>query len=172
MEDKVANLDLAVKGYKDKITNVQFTYVMNINELQMELQPTMPQEVQEQREADLKAIIANIAAVVEDCGKLLDERLQIQTSLQEDPNTQKLQEDIQQKQQQLEEIQETVRTLPISQKLAKVNEGNTLQKKIDELRKEEKAMIKRTKPWQDQALKLYQAVDEKLQEHRQRERKQ
>jgi len=45
VEDKVMNLGLAVKGYKDKITGVKFTYEMKINELQMKLQPTTPQEV-------------------------------------------------------------------------------------------------------------------------------
>ena len=45
MEDKVAKLSLVVKRYKDNITEVKFTYDMKIDELQMKLQPTTPQEV-------------------------------------------------------------------------------------------------------------------------------
>lgn len=62
-----------------------------------------------------------------------------------------------------------MRTLSISQKLAKINEGNVLHKKIEELRKEEQVLIERTQPWQDEALQLCQVVDEKLQELQQRE---
>lgn len=142
---------------------------MNINKLQMKLQPTTPKEVQEQGEADLKVAMVEISTTVVDCGKLLDESLHIWTLLQEDPNAQKLQEDIQQKQQQLETIWVTLRTLPISHKLAKINEGNALQKKIKELKKEEQTLIERTQPWQDEALQFSQLVDEKLQELRYRE---
>lgn len=86
--------NLAIKWYKDKIIDIQFKYVMNINEIQMKLQPTTPQEVLGKRETDLKATMAGISIAVVDCGKLLDESLQIWTSLKEDPNVLKLQEDI------------------------------------------------------------------------------
>lgn len=134
----------------------------------MKLQPTTPQEVREKRETDPKAKVANISTAMGDYGKLLDESLQIFTFLQEDLNVQKLQEDIQQKQRQLEEIWETVNTLGISQNLAKFNEGNALQKRIEELRKEEQVLKKRNQPWQDEALQLYHVVNEKLQVLRQR----
>ena len=38
----------------------------------------------------LKAAMADFSAVVVDCGKLLDESLQIWTSLQEDPYVEKM----------------------------------------------------------------------------------
>eukprot|EP00253_Pinus_taeda_P006663 PITA_06663 len=79
-------------------------------------------------------------------------------------------EDIQQKKQQLEEIWEIAKTLPISQKIASINEGNSLQKKIEELRKKDNILTERSQPWQDEALQLSQAVDENLQELRQREK--
>jgi len=77
MEDKVAKLGLAVKGYKDTITVVQFKYKIHISQLQMKLQVTTPQDVRDQRETNLKATIVSISATVEDCGKFLDESLQI-----------------------------------------------------------------------------------------------
>ena len=45
VEGKVVKLDLVVKGYKDNIMDVLFTYEMKINELHMKLQPTIPKEV-------------------------------------------------------------------------------------------------------------------------------
>ena len=69
---------------------MQFKYEMQIIELQMKLQPTMPLEVRKQREINLKSVMASISATLEDCGKLLDESMQIWTLLQEDQNVQKL----------------------------------------------------------------------------------
>lgn len=53
-------------------------------------------------------------------------------------------------------IQEIVRNLLISLKLVKINEENSLQKKIEDLRKEEKTLAKRTHPCKDDALQLSQ----------------
>jgi len=58
-----------------------------------------------------------ISATLADCRKLLDKSLQILTSLQEE---------MQQKQQQLEEIHTFAKTLPIFKKLAKINESKAL----------------------------------------------
>jgi len=57
--------------------------------------------------------MANIFATLVDYGKLLDESMQIWTSLQEDTNVQKLQEEMKQRKHQLEESQATVNTFPI-----------------------------------------------------------
>lgn len=42
VEDKVVKIGLAVKGYKEKFFAVQFKFEMEISELQMKLQSTMP----------------------------------------------------------------------------------------------------------------------------------
>lgn len=102
-EDKVVKLGLAFKESKKKITVVQFEYEVNINELQLKLQSTTPQEVSFQREAELKLVMVSISTTMVNCNKLLDERLKIWTSLQQDLNIQKLQEEMQQRKQQLEE---------------------------------------------------------------------
>ena len=133
---------------------MQFKYEMKLSEVKMKLQPTTLQEVREQRQTNLKTAMASISTAVVDCGKLLDEILQIWTLLQEDPNVQKLQEQIQQKQQQWEDIRSSAKTLLISQNLAKINEGKALQNKIEELKKEEQFLIERTQPWKDEAIKL------------------
>lgn len=81
VEEKVAKLNLVVKEYKKGITNIQFYYEININELWMNVQTTMSPEVREKRESNLKTVVAGIFASVIDCGKLLDETLQFWTSL-------------------------------------------------------------------------------------------
>lgn len=52
----------------------------------MKIHPTTSQEVREKMETDLKAAMASISTAMAHYGKLLDESLQIWTSLQEDPN--------------------------------------------------------------------------------------
>lgn len=80
-EDKVMKLNLAVKKRKDKLSTVKFKYEMQISELQINLQPSMPPKVHEQREINLKSGMASISAALVDCGELLDESMQIWTSL-------------------------------------------------------------------------------------------
>lgn len=56
---------------------MKFDYEVKILELQIKLQPSMPPEVQEQRQRDLSAILKGIANTVEGCGQLLDDTMQI-----------------------------------------------------------------------------------------------
>lgn len=95
VEDKVAKLDLAVKESNKKIADVYFEYEIKISVLQMKLQLAMPLEVHGQREIDLKIVVTSISETLVECGKLLDETLQIWTSLQEGPNVQNIEDDIQ-----------------------------------------------------------------------------
>lgn len=56
----------------------------------------------------------------------------------------------------------SVKTLPISQKLRKINESKALQKQIEELKKEELILTEGTQPWYGEALQLSQVIDEKI----------
>lgn len=47
VEEKDAKLNFRVKGYKDKISKVKFSYEMKISELQMKMQPATTPEVRE-----------------------------------------------------------------------------------------------------------------------------
>lgn len=93
--------------------------------------------------------------------------MQIWTSLEEDLNVQKLQEDVKKNLQQLDESRVVVKTFPISQKFTKINEAKVPQKRIKELKKEEQELIDRTQPQQDNTLQISQRVDGNLQELRQ-----
>lgn len=75
VEHKVTKLGLVVKGNKEKIVTMQSKYKLHINELQMKLQASMLQEVTDQREIEVKNMMANISLAVEKCGQMLDESL-------------------------------------------------------------------------------------------------
>lgn len=80
--------------------------------------------------------------------------MHILTSLQEDPNIQKIEEELLVKQKQHNEILATIKSLPVLQKLAGIIEGKNLQMQIDDLQRKEKILQARTQSWQDEALKL------------------
>jgi len=64
---------------------------VKISELQVRLQPTTPPKVRE-KDKYLKAASKGISNTVEDYEKLLNDTMWIYTSLQEDPNIQKVNE--------------------------------------------------------------------------------
>lgn len=68
---------------------------------------------------DLSAALKGISDTMIDYGKLLDDKIQILTSLQEDPNSLNIEEELQAKQKWCDEILEAMKTLPVFQKLAK-----------------------------------------------------
>lgn len=129
----------------------------------------MPLEEWDHRQKDLKSTLKGIFDTLVDCRKLLDDMMHIWTSLQEDPNIQKIEEELQVKQNQCDEILEVVKILLVLQILTDITEGKNLQKKIDELQRKENILQERTQPWQDEVLKLYQVVDDRLKELNKRE---
>lgn len=124
----------------------------------------MSLEEHEQREIDLKTRMASISVTLAYYGKFMDEIMQIWTSLQEHPNVHKLQEEMQQNKCQLEGTHVASNTFPIQQRIANINDSKEIQKKIEELKKEEESLIERTYPLQDDALQLLQEVDENLEQ--------
>jgi len=79
-----------------------------------------------------------------DYGNLLDDTMWFLTSLQEDPNIQKIEEELHVKQKRRGEILVAIKTLPFLHKLASIIEGKNLQKKIDDLRRKEQILWERT----------------------------
>lgn len=77
---------LVIRDLKNKLTEMKFECEFKITELQMRLQPVTPLKLCEQREKDLKLVLEVIVDTVVDYSKLLDETMNILTTLQEDPN--------------------------------------------------------------------------------------
>ena len=71
--------------------------------------------------------MAHVSALVEDGAKLLDDSFQVWTLLQDDPNLLRVKEVLQQKQEELEMVKSAIKTRPVSHKLEKISESNSLQ---------------------------------------------
>lgn len=166
---KVTKLALAIKESKNTLAKIKFEYGVQISELQIRLQPATPPEVREQRQKDLKATLKDIFDTVVDCGKYLHDTMQIWISLQKDSNIKNIKEELQVKKKQRDEILATIKTLPVLQKLASIIEGKNLQKQINGIQKKEKILQARNQSWQVYALKISQAVDERLKDLKKRE---
>jgi len=75
---------------RTKLAKVQFELNLNITELELKAKPLTPPEVKENREAAIQDAVAIVDVVVKDLTTLFEQSHKVVTSLQEDPNIQRL----------------------------------------------------------------------------------
>ena len=92
--EKVVKLALMIKDSNNVVAKLKFDYEVKILELKIRLQPGTPPKVREQRQRDLNITLKGIYDMMADYGKLLDDVMHIWTSLQEDPNVLKIEEEL------------------------------------------------------------------------------
>ena len=107
---------------------------MNIFELQLQLQPATPPEVRGQCAIEIKAAIFNIESMFQECIQVFEDIMDVQASLQEDPDVQKIEVEICEKLEQMDHIKVTMKILAPVLWYTHLQEGKFLQGKIDELR--------------------------------------
>ena len=73
-------------------------------ELQLRITPESPPEVREQHRRDIQASAMNITDLVSSATKLLEESVDASMKLQENPEVEKLQETIKQRQEELDAV--------------------------------------------------------------------
>lgn len=87
---KIKKLVVSVYDAKTEVAKVQFALNLKITELELKLQPSTSLEVREHREAIVKDGVAAVDATVVDCTALFDQSMEVVTTMQEDPNLQRL----------------------------------------------------------------------------------
>ena len=90
LEAKIRKLAACVHDAKTEMTKAQFELNLKITELELNAQPSTPPEVREQCEAAVKDAAATVDAAVEDCTTLSEQSMEVVTTLQKDPNMQRL----------------------------------------------------------------------------------
>ena len=70
------------------MTKVQLELNLQIVELRLKVQPSTPSEVREQCDNTIIVKLEEIVGVMRDCIDMLEESLEVLTTLQEDPNIQ------------------------------------------------------------------------------------
>ena len=83
-----------------------------ITELQLRIILESPLEVKEQRCRDIQASAMKISDLVSSASKLLDESVEAWENLQDNPEVEKLQETIKQRQVELDAVKVEIKTLP------------------------------------------------------------
>ena len=89
-EQRIAKLKDYAQQSCSEIEKLKAEHQVQIAELQLRIILEIPPEVREQRHADIQASAAKISDIVGNAAKLLEESVDAWTTLQENPEVQKL----------------------------------------------------------------------------------
>lgn len=131
LKAKIKKLVAGVRDARREVARVQFELNLKITKLEVGSQPSTLPEGREQHEATIKDIIATVDVVVVDCTTLFEQAMEVVTTLQEDPNLQRLKTETHELLQQYDEVQATTCTVAIAQHLAKLQEGKKLLTQVE-----------------------------------------
>ena len=90
MEAKIQKLAVGVHDARNEMAKVQFELHLKITELKLREQPSTPLEVRKQHKAVVKNVVTAIDVAVVDCIVLFEQLMEALTSLQDEPNLQRL----------------------------------------------------------------------------------
>ena len=133
-----------------------------IVELQLRIIPDIPPNIREQRRRYIQASATKISDLASSTEKLLEESVEAWTTLQENPEVEKLQETIKQRQTKLDAVKAEINTLPPMQNMLKVKHSNELQWEIESCRRKETLLVRSVHPLINEALELSTAMDNQL----------
>ena len=111
LEEKVAKLTTDFKDTNAKVDEVRIEMEMKIFELQLQLQLDTPLDIREQHTVELKSVTQHVYSHIQQCAHISGEFIDVQTSLQEDSQVQKLQAKVHEKKEQLDLIKVTTKNL-------------------------------------------------------------
>ena len=94
--------------------------------------------------------------------KLLDESVEGWENLQENPEVEKLQETIKQRQTELDAVKVEIKTLPPVQKMLKVKQSNELQQEIEACKRKQTLLVNSVQPLINEALELSTAANNQI----------
>ena len=103
-EMQIHCLASGVRSAREETTGVQLELNLYIVELRMKVQPSTPSEVKEQRVSMIQTGVEEIGRAVQDYTGMLDQAFDILTSLQEDPNIQRLETEAHKLQEQYDSV--------------------------------------------------------------------
>ena len=110
----------------------------------------------------MKEIVAAVDSVVNDCTALFEQLLKVVTSLQEDPNVQRLEMEVRELQQLYDKFKVMTRTISITQRLAQLQEAKALKEQVDVAQHKEAVLKACLKPWLDEAYLIIATIESKL----------
>jgi hypothetical protein len=165
-EQKIEKLKEYAQQSRSIIEKMRVEHEAQVAELQLRIRPETPPYLREQRVSDIRASAQKISDLVVSASKLLDESLTAWETLQENPEAQKLQDLIKQRQAELEQVKAEIKTMPPAQKIVKLKQSKALQEEIDACKKKETVLAEAAQPHIDQALAFSSEAETHLAELR------
>lgn len=93
---------------------------------------------------------------------MFEESFEVLTTLQEDPNIQRLETEVHELQQQYDDIKGTTQTVALTQRLARIQQVKALKEQVDAAQHKEAVLKARTQPWIDEAFIITTSIEDKL----------
>ena len=158
---RIHMLASGVREAREEMTNVQRELNLQIAELRLKAQPSTPLEVREQHICAIITGLEEIRGVVQDCTSMLEQALEVLTTLQEDPNIQRLETKARELQQQYDSIRGTAQTVILTQLLARMQQAKALKEQVDAARHKEVVLKASVQPF-DEAFMITAQIEGKL----------
>lgn len=146
----------------EEATNVQLELNLQIVEQRLKAQPSTPPKIREQHASAITTGLEEIGHAVYECTKMLEQVLEVLTTLQEDPNMQRMETEAQKLQQQYDNIRETVQTLILTQRLPRMQQSKALKEQVDTMCHKEEVLKQCIHLWIDEAFTIMADIEGKL----------
>lgn len=91
---QIHSLATGVREDREETTKVQLELNLQIAKLRLKTQPSTPPEVREQCPSAITLGLEEMGSVVRDCTNMLEDALEVLTTLQEDANIQRLETEV------------------------------------------------------------------------------
>jgi len=111
----------------------------------------MPPKVKEQCTNVITMTIVEVNNTGKNCTKILEESLEVLTTLQEDLNIQRLEIEASELLQKYDEIKGTIQMVSLTQRLTRMQQAKALKEKVDAARHKEVVLKACIQPWIDEA---------------------
>ena len=125
------------------------------------MRPSTRLEIREHRTSTIATGLEEIGGAVHSHTGMLEQALDVLTTLQEDPNIQHLETEARELQQWYDSVRGTTQIVVLTQQLARMQEAKALKEKVDIVRHKEAVLKARIHPWIDEAFMITKNIEGK-----------
>ena len=155
-------LSSGFRNTREEISRVQLEINLQIVDLWLKAQPSTPPEVREQCTNTIVAWMEEIGGAAHDCTNMLEQALEVLTTLQEDPNIQQLETEARELQQQYDNIRGTAKIVVLTQWLARMQQAKAFKEQVDVACHKEAVLKVLVQPCFDEAFTIMMDIEGKL----------
>ena len=144
------------------MARVQLELNLPIEKLQLKAEPSTSLEMREQCTTVVTIAIAAVDNAVANCMQLFEQSFEVLTTLQEDPNLERLETEARELQQRYDEVKGTTLMVSLTQRLARMQQEKALKEQVDATRHKEAVLKACLQPWIDKAYTITASIESNL----------